>query len=88
MVVAVEKGLDDIRNHLLSCGYEVSDFLENRLYDAVVFKNTPIGNIPVVNSTTASLSGRTSGVFLVCAKNKTPEEIESILRKKSYTNLF
>ncbi len=88
MVVAVEKGLDDVRNYLLSRGYEVSDFSENKLYDAVVFKNTPIGNIPVVNSATASLSGKSGGVFLVCAKNKTPEEIEKILSKKSYTSLF
>lgn len=88
MVVAVEKGLDDIKKYLLSQRYEVCDFSENRLYDAVVFENMQIGNIPVVNSVTASASGKSGGVFLVCAKNKTPEEIEGVLRKKSYTNLF
>lgn len=88
MVVAVERGLENIKEHLKLYGYEVCDFSENRLFDAVVFKDTPIGSIPVVNSTTASLSGKSGGVFLVCAKNKSPEEVESILSKKSYTNLF
>ncbi len=88
MVVAVENGLDNIKSYLITRGYEVYDFSENKLFDAVVFKDTPIGNIPVINCTTASLSGKSGGVFLVCAKNKGPEEIESILSKKSYTNLF
>ena len=88
MVVAVEQGLENIKKYLESCGFKVYDFSENKLFDAVVFKDTPIGSIPVVNSATASLSGKSGGVFLVCAKNKSPEEVASILSKKSYTNLF
>ncbi len=88
MVVAVEKGLDDVKSYLQSRGYEVLDISENRVFDAVVFKNTNIGEIPVRSNTVSSMSGRTSGVFLVCAKNRTPEEIERVLSKKSYTNLF
>lgn len=88
MVVAVEKGLEEIKDFLLSHGYTVVELDERNVYDAVVYENLSFSHIPVSNRVTSKASQTTHGVFLVCAKGMSPEEIEAILRQKAYVNLF
>lgn len=88
MVIAVENGLDDVKNYLYSRGFTVVELDGANVYDAVVYKNTGIYHIPVSNQAGAKASAGTQGAFLVCASGRTPEEIEKMLRQKAYGNLF
>jgi hypothetical protein len=55
--------------------------------DVVIYQTTPIQKISVPVSVTAG-TGNVPGTFLICANGKTPEEIEKILKQKTYYNLF
>ncbi|MBR4874306.1 MAG: YkuS family protein [Clostridia bacterium] len=87
MVVAVEKGLDDIKEYLTIRGFLTVDLGSDALFNAVVYKNTRISDI-YVPQRSSLLSGGAQGVFMVCAQGKKPDEIEAILRQKAYGNLF
>lgn len=87
MVVAVEQGLDDIKEYLIIRGFRVVDLGSKSPFNAAVYKNTRLSDI-YVPQRNALLSGGSSGVFMVCAQGKTPTEIEAILRQKTYGNLF
>ena len=87
MVVAVEKGLDDIKEYLAIRGFRVVDLGGDSLFNAAVYKNTRLSDI-YVPQRSALLSGVSQGVFMVCALGKKPDEIEAILRQKAYGNLF
>lgn len=88
MVVAVEKGLDEIKDYLGARGFTVCDMDERRVVDAVIFKNIGIYEIQAKSSALSSAGGKSTGVFLVNANNRTPGEIEKILTQKSYCSLF
>lgn len=88
MVVLVEDGLDNIKSHLISKGYSVCSPFDNVLYDAAVLKNNSILSLPKPDTYSAKNSIFQGGVFLVYAKNQTPEQIEQILRQKTYGKLF
>lgn len=85
MKISVEKGLDDIENYLASRGYEIVS--EDSVADAYIYKNTPLSSIPARNfSPIASIAS--DPILLVCAKNRTNEEIEAIIQQKTYNKLF
>lgn len=98
MVVAVQKGLENIKQRLREKGYEVVTLGEyNYPIDAVIYKDynptmsfVTNNNIPNLTSGTIGLGdqGRNFGVFMVNASNKSVDEIDVILRRKTYTPLF
>lgn len=88
MKIGVEKGLGEIKEHLKAQGFDVSDMENDENFDAVVFLNTKISDLPVPQNNGAfSLSGN-SGTLLVCAKGLTGAQISAILRQKRYNNIF
>ena len=98
MVVAVQKGLGNLKDQLRERGYEVVTLGEyNYPIDAVVYTGSGLelsyiknNNIPNLSShMPAGLhSDRSYGVLLINATNRTAEEIDRMLQRKSYSPLF
>lgn len=88
MIIAIEKGLDSIKDYFKNKGYQVVTPDGEHVYDAVIYNHLHFSGIPAAARTTAKAGGNTDGVFLICARNKTPQEIETMLCQKAYCNLF
>jgi hypothetical protein len=91
--IAIQKGLDDLKNTLQSMGFTVFFIGEDQMADAVLY-NEPdtytyydVNNIP---SATASTAGTNAayGALLVNVSNKTEDEIVKILNSRVYSPLF
>lgn len=84
MVIAVERGLNDIKKHLEFKGYTVVDGYSYRgAIDAYVYENMGFSVIDDFNSYSQN-SAQSAGVLIVNAKNKSPEEIADILKNRVY----
>ena len=93
MVIAIQKGLDNIKEELESRGNEVFYIGENIVADAVLYKEVDthpyyeVNNIPFAAS--ASINGNISyGALLVNVTNKSMEDIVRILDKRVYSPLI
>ncbi len=93
MKIAIQKGLEHIKNELENKGNEVFYIGENRVADAVLYKEVDthpyyeVNNIPSVVS--ASVNGdMTYGALLVNVTNKSMEDIIRILEKRVYSPLI
>lgn len=93
MVIAIQKGLENIKYELESRGYEVFYIGESRIADAVLYKETDtypyyeVNNIP--SAASASINGNMSyGALLVNITNKSMEDIIRILEKRVYSPLI
>ncbi|MBO5929778.1 MAG: YkuS family protein [Clostridia bacterium] len=87
MVIAVENGLENIKDYLKSRGYKILTPDSSSLYDAVIYENLHFSGISAPKKAVMQ-AGDATGVFLICAHGKTPQEIEAILCQKAYFNLF
>jgi len=93
MVIAIQKGLESIKAELEERGHEVFYIGENRMADAVLYKEKDtypyyeVNNIP--SAASASI-GRNSGygALLVNVTNKSIDEIMMILDKRVYSPLI
>lgn len=84
MVIAIERGLNDIKRHLEYMGYTVVDGYSYRgAIDAYVYENMGFSAVDDFNSYSQT-SSQASGVLIVNAKNKSPQEIAEILEKRVY----
>ncbi|MBZ4644763.1 MAG: hypothetical protein PWR27_1547 [Petroclostridium sp.] len=98
MVVAVQRGLESVKDKLRERGYDVVTFGEyNYPIDAVVYTGNGLetsyiknNNMPNLASHTLGFGNidRSYGVLLINATNKTIEEIDTILKRKVYSPLF
>ncbi len=88
MVIAIEKGLDTIKDYFKNKGYQVVTPDSALMFDAVIYENLHFSGISATPKTTAKAGYDTGGVLLICARNKTPQEIETMLCQKAYCNLF
>jgi hypothetical protein len=93
MVIAIQRDLGDIKEELESRGNEVFYIGENRVADAVLYKEIDthpyyeVNNIP--SAASASISGNVSyGALLVNVTNKSIEDIIRILDKRVYSPLI
>lgn len=89
MNIAIQKGLDDLKNTLQSMGFTVFYIGENNVADAVLY-NEPdtypyydVNNIP-----SATASSAAYGALLVNVSNKSEDEIVKILNSRVYSPLF
>ena len=85
MKISVEKGLENISEYLTQKGYEIVP--ENSVTDAYIYENTPISSIPSANFSPVS-SLAENPILLICAKNRSYDEIEMTLKQKTYNKLF
>lgn len=92
MVVAVQSGLEDIKNQLEKRGFDVVS-IENYNYpvDAIIYKGNSF-NISCVsrNNMPEFTMGKRAqyGVFMINSQGKTIDEIEEMLKNRCYTPLF
>lgn len=85
MIVAVQKGLREVKNDLTKLGYEVVQYGEYKHpIDAIVY----VGAEGTVSSVAINQKNGVNGVLLVNAANKSIGEIDMILKKRVYTALF
>lgn len=92
IIVGVQNGLDKIKKELKSRGYEVVN-LEGYNYpiDAVVYEGNAfqISYISSNNMPEMTMGTRSGyGVFMVNASGKSIDEIDIMLRNRSYSPLF
>ena len=93
MVIAIQKGLENIKKELEDRGHDVFYIGENRVADAVLYKEFDAypyyesSGIP--SGASASIGGNTAfGSLLVNVTNKSMEEIDRILEKRVYSPLL
>lgn len=87
MVIAVETGLDTVKKELVSRGFSVVDLESGLPFDAAVYLNRGILDIPT-QSVRLTSALDPAGTLLVSARGRTPQEIAAILSQKAYGNLF
>lgn len=85
MKISIEKGLENIKEYLVLKGYEIVP--ENNVADAYIYENTPISSIPVKNASPVATLAE-NPILLICAKNRSFEEIETTLKQKTYNKIF
>lgn len=84
MVIAIERGLTQIQRYLEYKGYTVVDGYSYRgAIDAYVYENMGMSVTDDFNSYSQN-STQPTGILIVNAKNKSPEEIENILKNRVY----
>lgn len=93
MVIAIQRGLDDIKRELENRGDEVFYIGENRVADAILYKEVDthpyyeVNNVP--SAASASIGGNISyGALLVNVTNKSLDEIMKILDRRVYSPLI
>lgn len=93
MVIAIQRGLENIKSELESRGNEVFYIGENRVADAVLYKEVDshpyyeVNNVP--SAASASITGRAAfGALLVNVTNKSLDDIINILEKRVYSPLI
>ena len=84
MVVAVENGLENIKRGLIDLGYHVVDaFGYKGTIDAYVYENVGLSAIDNYNTTTQNTE-HFVGVLIVNAKNKSINDINTVLKNRIY----
>ncbi len=84
MIVAVQKGMDYMKSGLRKLGYDVVDYGDYKYpVDAIVYTSGEEGF-----TMSAGVYSPANGVFMVNAKDKTPAEVNEILKRRLYTPLF
>lgn len=91
--VALEEGLEDIREYLQDKGFQVVDWGKDQLVvDALVYKNRSLSEIQIEHVTSAVpvnfAVNNSTGVLLVNAQNKTPEEVYEIIKNRVYDHFL
>ena len=93
MIIAIQKGLENIKDELEVRGYDVFYIGENRIADAILYKEVDtylyydVNNIP--SAVSASTNGNMYyGALLVNVTNKSMDDIVRILEKRVYSPLI
>ncbi|MGE5633474.1 MAG: YkuS family protein [Caulobacteraceae bacterium] len=93
MNIAIQRGLDSLKNELESRGYSVFYIGDNKMADAVLYKDIDthpyydVNNIP--SAAASSIDGHASyGALLLNVTNKTLDEILLILERRVYSPLL
>jgi len=92
MVIAIQTGLDNLKQELLKRGYKVVDF-GNYDYpiDVIIYEEnlSQISYISHNNMPALQAGARGNyGVLVVNSQGKSVDEIEHILKTRSYSPLF
>lgn len=93
MVIAIEKGLEDLKQQLEARGYDCFYIGENRVADAILYKDRvshPYFNVNNGSITNAANSGASNlqSALLVNSDNKSVDEIIRILNRRTYSPLL
>ncbi len=90
--IAIQKGLEELKNELEQRGYDIFYIGENKMADAVLYKEADpylyyeVNNIP--SPASASMEDAAFGALLINITNKSTDEIVNILKRRTYSPLF
>ncbi len=93
MNIAIQKGLEQLKGQLENRGHKVSYIGDNKMVDAIVYRETnsypyyEVNNVPSA-FTSGFDNHAVYGALIVNAANKSLEEILEILDKRVYSPLF
>lgn len=92
MIVAVQKGLDNIKNALAVLGHEVVD-VENYNYpiDAIIYEGNSFQISHVTRNNMPQMSSgirANYGVLMINSSGKSIAEIDDMLKTRYYSPLF
>ncbi|KAB3531882.1 YkuS family protein [Alkaliphilus pronyensis] len=82
--IAVQDGLEYLKEELEAIGYEIIDFTTGGFVDAIIYTDDYSG-IEVFNNDTG---GQNNGAILINARSKSTDEIIYIIEKRRYGGLF
>jgi len=93
MIIAIEKGLENLKEQLEQKGYKCFYIGEDGVADAIIYKdkdNHPYFQVNNSQSFTSLKDRNTgiSGALLINAENKTIDQIIDILNRRTYSPLF
>ncbi|RBP62094.1 uncharacterized protein UPF0180 [Alkalibaculum bacchi] len=88
MIVALDNKYGELANSLRRMNYKVVSLYSKERVDGVLYHSTYDSDF--LNGVNNSMMNSTSnhGVLIIDIKDKTPEDIDNILRKRLYTSLF
>jgi hypothetical protein len=84
MIISIENNLKDIKYYLISKGFDVHDTNESIASDVYIYSNE-LSSFSGLYNKVVPIS---EGSLIIDASNKSFDEIESIIDKRSYTPLF
>ena len=93
MIIAIEKGLDEIKENLEVRGYKTFYIGEKPIADAIIYKNRDshpyfqVDSAPITSLLGSNIVD-SGGAFLINAENKSFQEIINILENRTYSPLF
>lgn len=88
MIIALDSKYEELANSLRRMNYKVVSLYSKERVDGVLYHSTYDSEF--LNGVNNSMMNSTSshGVLIIDIKDKSPEQIDSILRKRLYTSLF
>lgn len=94
-VVALEDGLEDIKEYLRNKGFRIVAWNDtNSAVDAVVYMGRKLedirdtGFLPAADSAYNYTGSESYGVLLVNAQNRTPQEVYEIIKNRAYEHFI
>jgi hypothetical protein len=93
LVIAIQKELESIKDELESRGHEVFYIGENRIADAILYKDADTYHYYAFNNasveSSSSINNNTSyGTLLVNITNKSMDDIMRIIEKRVYSPII
>ncbi|WP_066505116.1 YkuS family protein [Abyssisolibacter fermentans] len=85
--ILIQNGLDEIKLSLEKIGYDIVTTDLNERYDVFIYKADGY-DIDYYNQITSLTNDNNENVLLVNAKGKTIQEIDYIIKHKTYSSLF
>lgn len=88
MIVALDERYEKLADNLRKMKYKVVSLYSKERVDAVLYHSAYDSDF--LNGVNNSMMNSTSnhGVLIIDIKDKSPEQIDCILRKRLYTSLF
>lgn len=87
MIVAIENGLNELKQYLENSGHKIVDRNYRGAVDAYIFQNEGFNGMDNFNFTLQNSTAE-SGVLMINAKNKTPDEVLKVLENRIYGDIL
>ena len=85
MIISVEDKFDSLYNELKKRGYTVYKFSEHKVSDVVIYSGQ---STRLTSLNTPEVSANDRGVLLINGDFQNIEQIENIIKNKTYSSLF
>ena len=87
MIVAIEDGLNELKKYLENSGHKTVEKDYRGAVDAYIFQNDGFDGMDSFNFTLQNAT-TVSGVLMINAKNKAPDEVLKVLESRIYGDIL